>query len=126
MFRSCVAPLFCLGRQGGPSGPRGVDLSGCKGAFVQKESVFPGLRRTGWEGKFTGAPRVFFREVMKSKRIGGDQTVVSSVPRGGMAEVGGMVEDGDAHDLVIDWGLVVDPGGFGAPEGATGEAFTIS
>ena len=63
---------------------------------------------------------------MKSKRIGGDEAVVSSVPRGGMAEVGGMVEDGDAQDLVIDRGLVVDPDGFGAPEGTSGEAFTIS
>lgn len=63
---------------------------------------------------------------MKSKRIGGDEAVVSGVPRGGMAEVGGMVEEGDAHDFFIDWGLVVDPGGFGAPEGASGEAPTIS
>ncbi len=112
--------------QGGPGGPDCVDFGRGKRAFVQKESVFPRLFCPSREDEFPGAWRIFFREVMKSKRISGDEAVVSSVPRGGMAEVGGMVEDGDAHDLFIDWGLVVDPGGFGAPEGASCESLAIS
>lgn len=112
--------------QGGPCGPGCVDFGRGKRAFVQKESVFPRLFCLSREDEFPGAWRIFFREVVETKRIGGDEPVVTSVPCRGVAEVGRVIEEGDAHDFFLDGCLVIDPGGFGAPEGASCESLAIS
>jgi len=57
----------------------------------------------------------FLFEVVDTEGIGGEESVISDVPPGGVAWISGVVEDGDAHDLTIDGAVVIDPGCAFAP-----------
>jgi len=91
------------------------------GTFVEVETVFEGDGFTLFQIK--GALADF--EVFFAERIGGDEAVVTGMPGGGVARVGGVVEDGDADGFAVYWPPVVDPFGDLAPDGFSGDAFAV-
>src|SRR5260370_28460122 len=58
-----------------------------------------------------------------AKRIGGEKAIAASVPVGGKAGIGGVVENGDGDGFVADETAEVSPAGARAPGGITFFAF---
>ena len=75
-------------------------------------------------GEIAGSFGLTF-EVVDAEGIGGEEAVVSDVPPGGMAGIGGVIEDGDADSLAVDGAAVIAPGGAFAPGGVVAEAVAV-
>ena len=85
-------------------------------AFVDDDSVVEGCGLALLPGVGAGLVlKMGFCEVSGAERVGGIESVASDVPVGGMVEVSGSVENGDADGLAVYCADVVTPGGPLAP-----------
>ena len=65
----------------------------------------------------------FFFVIVPAEGVGGEETVVAGHPPGGVAEILRMIEDGDAVGGAVALGVVIAPGGAGAPSGGIAGVF---
>src|SRR5579871_350311 len=92
-------------------GKRGIligDMGGGRVALVEQHPVAEGdlLAQRDSVVSYTLSAQP---EIVEPERIGSEEAVVAGVPGGGVAQVGGGVEDGDAVDLLPQRPPVVHP-----------------
>ena len=73
--------------------------------LVKEEAIPEGNVGSLENPKVTRALRLSL-EIVYSKWIGGDKSVVSGMPPSGMAKVGWMIENGETSDSFLEWSPV--------------------
>src|SRR5205823_5016927 len=78
-------------------------------AGVEIETVAEGERAAGRDRGVASAGRLSGIEVMEAKGVRGEEAVIAHVPRGGVAQVLRVIEDGDANGRAFHGSIVIYP-----------------